>query len=57
MSEDAAPPIIEGFTLFEYRRENCKRGGLATYIKKPLQIEASNGNEFGLQTKIILPNS
>jgi hypothetical protein len=48
MSEDAAPPIIKGFTLFEYRRENCKRGGLATYIKKPLQIEASNGNEFGL---------
>jgi exonuclease III len=33
------------------------RGGLATYVRKPLQIEASKGNEYGLHTKIILPNS
>lgn len=41
----------------EQRRADSTRGGLATYVRKPLQIESSSGNEYGLHTKIILPNS
>jgi hypothetical protein len=57
MSEGAAPPILEGFTVIEQRRSDSTRGGIATYVRKPLQIESSQGNEYGLHTKIILPNS
>ena len=53
----AAAPILEGFYLVEQRRPNGTRGGLATYIRKPLKVETSSGNEYCLQTKIILPNS
>jgi hypothetical protein len=41
----------------ESRRDVGTRGGLATYIKKPIKIEASNSNEYGIHTKVILPNS
>ena len=57
IAEGAPAPIIEGFTVIEQRREESTRGGLATYVRKPLKIESSTGNEYGLQTKIILPNS
>jgi exonuclease III len=57
IAEGAATPKIEGFTVVEQRRTESTRGGLATYVRKPLQIETTSGNEYGLHTKIILPNS
>jgi hypothetical protein len=41
----------------EKRRANGTRGGIATYVRKPIKIESSNTNEYGIHTKIILPNS
>ncbi len=36
IAEGAAAPTLEGFTLVEQRRPEGTRGGLATYIRKPL---------------------
>lgn len=57
ISEGTAAPVLEGFALVEQRRPDSTRGGIATFVRKPLQIESTQGNEYGLHTKIILPNS
>jgi hypothetical protein len=57
MAEGAAPPTLNGFTLIESRRSGCTRGGLAMYIRKPLKIESTQCNEYGIFTKLLLPNS
>jgi hypothetical protein len=49
--------MIKGFTLLEQRRTTGARGGLATYIRKALQVESHTGNEYCLHVKLILPNS
>jgi hypothetical protein len=43
--------------LIESRRLDSTRGGIATYIRKPLKIESIQTNEYGIFTKILLPNS
>ena len=48
---------MEGFYLIESRRPGNARGGLATYVKKPLYIESHTQNEYGILAKITLPNS
>jgi exonuclease III len=53
----AAPPTIKGYTLLEQRRPTGARGGIATYIRTALKVEATTGNEYCLHTKLILPNS
>lgn len=57
IAEGAAAPILDGFTLIESRRPGSTRGGLATYIRKPIKIESSHTNEYSIHTKLILPNS
>ena len=57
IAEGAPTPHIDGFYLIESRRPGNTRGGLITYIRKPLKIETSAVNEYGILTKIILPNS
>jgi hypothetical protein len=32
-------------------------GGLATYYRQSLKLEGTQGNEYGLHTKLILPTS
>jgi hypothetical protein len=49
--------MIKGFTLLEQRRSTGARGGLATYIRKALQVESHTGNEYCLHMKLVLPNS
>jgi exonuclease III len=41
IAEGTAPPNLEGFNLIESRRTGCSRGGLAIYVRKPLQIEST----------------
>jgi hypothetical protein len=36
MAEGARAPDMDGFTLIESRRQGSTRGGLATYVRKPL---------------------
>jgi exonuclease III len=57
IAEDALAPTLDGYTVVEKRRAGSTRGGLATYIRKPIKIESSNANEYGIHTKITLPNS
>ena len=57
IAEHADPPELKDYTLIEQRRPNGTRGGLATYIRKSLQIETTLGNEYCIHTKVILPNS
>jgi exonuclease III len=57
IAEGAAPPTLDGFTLVESRRAGSTRGGLAIYVRKPLQIEAQHSNEYGMLLKLLLPNS
>jgi exonuclease III len=57
ISEGTAAPILEGFTLVKQCRPEGTRGGIVTYVRKPLKIESSSGNEYSLHTKIILPNN
>ena len=57
IADGAAPPNLEGFTLVESRRAQSTRGGLAIYIRKPLKIETIHSNEYGIFTKLLLPNS
>jgi exonuclease III len=57
IAEGAHAPCIEGFQLVESRRPGNSRGGLATYVRKHLKIETNTYNEYGILTKIILPNS
>jgi exonuclease III len=57
IAEGALAPTLDGYSVVERRRTTGTRGGLATYIKKPIKIESSNNNEYGIHTKVILPNS
>jgi hypothetical protein len=57
MAEGAAPPDLDGFRLIESRRSEGTRGGIATYIRKPLQVENTQTNEYGILVKLLLPNS
>ena len=57
IADGAAPPNLEGFTLVESRRNGSTRGGLAIYVRKPLKIENTSHNEYGIFIKILLPNS
>jgi exonuclease III len=41
IAEGTAQPKLEGFNLIESRRNGCSRGGLALYVRKPLQIEST----------------
>ena len=57
MAAGASVPAIPGYNVTEKRRTVGAHGGLATYYRKSLQLELSEGNEYGLLTKLILPNS
>ena len=57
IADGALAPTLDGYAVVEKRRADSTRGGLATYIKKPIKIESSNINEYGIHTKLILPNS
>ncbi len=57
VAAQAEPPIIKGYKIIEQRRPTGVRGGLATYVRNSLHIEATSGNEYCLFTKIRLPNS
>lgn len=48
---------LAGYTIIEERRKDSTRGGLATLVRTHLQVESKNTNEYGIHTKIILPNS
>ena len=56
-SRRGCTPDLEGFTLVESRRNGSTRGGLAIYVRKPLKIENTSHNEYGIFIKILLPNS
>ena len=57
MAAGATAPAIPGYLLVEQRRQIGAHGGLATYYRQTLQLESTNGNEYGLYTKLIVPNS
>jgi exonuclease III len=57
IAEQADPPQLKGYRLLEQRRPVGARGGLATYVRNSLQVEATSGNEYCLHTKIRLPSS
>jgi exonuclease III len=57
IAEGTAPLTLPGFTVIESRRSGCTRGGLAIYVRKPLQIESTQHNEYGIFVKLLLPNS
>jgi exonuclease III len=57
VEEPAEPPQLKGYKLLEQRRPQGARGGLATYVRNSLHIEATSGNEYCLHAKIRLPNS
>lgn len=57
VAEQADPPQLKGYKLFEQRRSMGTRGGIATYVRNSLHVEATTGNEYCLHVKIRLPNS
>ena len=57
IAEGAAPPDLDRFQLIESRRSGSTRGGIATYIRKPIQLENTQSNEYGILVKLLLPNS
>jgi exonuclease III len=57
MAAGATAPAIPGYLLVEQRRQIGAHGGLATYYRQTLQLESTNGNEYGLYTKLIMPTS
>ena len=57
MAAGATAPAIPGYNIVEKRRPVGAHGGLATYYRQSLQLETSEGNEYGLYTKLILPTS
>ena len=57
VAAQADPPLLKGYKLVEKRRPTGVRGGLATYVRNSLHIDATSGNEYCLFTKIRLPNS
>jgi exonuclease III len=57
MAAEASAPAIPGYHLVEKRRTIGAHGGLATYYRKSLKLELTEGNEYGLYTKLILPTS
>ena len=57
MAAGATVPAIPGYHVIEQRRQQGTHGGLATYYRQSLKLEHSQGNEYGLYTKLILPTS
>jgi exonuclease III len=57
MAAGASAPAIPGYHVVEQRRPQGSHGGLATYYRQSLQLESTQGNEYGLCTKLILPTS
>lgn len=57
MAAGATVPAIPGYNVIEQRRPQSSHGGLATYYRQSLKLESSQGNEYGLHTKLILPTS
>jgi exonuclease III len=57
IAEGAALLALEGFTVIESRRAGSTRGGVAIFIRKLLKIETTQCNEYGIFTKLLLPNS
>jgi exonuclease III len=57
MAAGATAPAIPGYHVVEQRRQIGTHGGLATYYRQMLQLESTQGNEYGLYTKLILPTS
>ena len=57
IATQADPSQLKGYRLYEQRQPTGARGGLATYVRNSLNVEATLGNEYCLHTKIRLPNS
>ena len=57
LAAGAKAPTIPGYNVVEQRRAQGTHGGLATYFRQSIQLEATHGNEYGLHTKFILPTS
>lgn len=48
-------PTIPGYTIYEQRRPNSKRGGIAIAVRKGLHIVRTVGNEFAQLVELKLP--
>lgn len=46
LSPEASTIYIPGYTCYEQRRNNSKRGGIAILVKKGLKVENVVGNEY-----------
>jgi hypothetical protein len=57
MAAGATAPAVPGYHVQEQRRPMGMHGGLATYYRQSLKLESTQGNEYGLHTKLILPTS
>jgi hypothetical protein len=57
MAAGATSPAVPGYHVLEQRCPQGMHGGLATYYRQSLQLESTQGNEYGLHTKLILPTS
>jgi exonuclease III len=57
MAAGAESPVIPGYRVVERRRMQGTHGGLATYVRQSIGVEMTEGNEYGIYTKIVLPTS
>ena len=57
LAAGATIPDIPGYKVVEQRRAQGTHGGLATYFRQSFRLEATDGNEYGIHTKIVLPTS
>lgn len=57
MASEAKTPELPGYKVVEQRRAHGIHGGIATYFRQTIKLEATDGNEYGLYTKFALPTS
>lgn len=57
MAAGATTPDIPGYKVIEHRRAQGTHGGLATYFRQSIRLEATDANEYGIYTKFALPTS
>ena len=57
MATGAPAPEMPGYHVIEQRHAQGAHGGLATYYRQSIQLVATEGNEYGLYTRLVLPTS
>ena len=55
MATGAPAPEMPGYHVIEQWRAQGAHGGLATYYRQSIQLEATEGNKYGLYTRLVLP--